>query len=439
MKNTGKLVLTGTILAAAAGVGYESIKHPEIVEVVKDKVDTIGCRINSRISEKVLPITDAMFPPPKTVMGAGCSRQIPAILEELGVKKAMIVTGPTVVGLHVSPIALAMGKAGIQSVIFDQVEANPSVNTVEAIREQYVQSGCDGFLAIGGGSPMDAAKAAAARVAKPRTPIGKMAGLMKVMHPVAPIICVPTTSGTGSEVSMGAVISDHDEHHKYAIMDPFLVPKYAVLDPLLTVSMPPFVTATTGVDALTHAVESYVTWAYNNNTSNRNAEEAVVKIFRNLERAYKNPNDIEAREQMLIASYKAGLAFNRTGVGYVHAIAHAMGGIYNTAHGLANSVILPIVLEDYGEDVHPQLAHLAEITGVKTSGTDAEKANAFIRAIREMNRRMGLPTGFDFIEQKDFPQIIEWALAEGNGTYPVPVIYNAARMRHVLNRIVLEA
>ena len=140
-------------------------------------------------------------------------------------------------------------------------------------------------LAIGGGSPMDAAKAAAARVAKPHTPVGKMAGMFKVATKVAPIICVPTTSGTGSEVTMGAVISDHEEHHKYAIMDPFLVPKYAVLDPLLTVSMPPFVTATTGIDALTHAVESYVTWAYNNNASNRNAEEAVCKIFKYILRA----------------------------------------------------------------------------------------------------------------------------------------------------------
>ena len=310
------------------------------------------------------------------------------------------------------------------------------MKTVEAIRAQYLENGCDGFLAIGGGSPMDAAKAAAARVAKPNTPIGKMAGLMKVMIKVAPIVAVPTTSGTGSEVTMGAVISDHDERHKYAIMDPNLVPKYAVLDPKLTVSMPKFVTATTGIDALTHAVESYVTWAYNNNASNRNAEEAVVKIFRNLKRAYEDGNDLEAREAMLIASYKAGLAFNHTGVGYVHAIAHAMGGIYNTAHGLANAVIMPIVLEDYGTAVHPQLAH---ITGVKTTGSDAEKANAFIAAIRQMNREMGLPTGFDFIEQKDFPQIIKWALAEGNGTYPVPVIYNEARMRHVLNRIVLEA
>ena len=437
MKKTYKALLCGAAAVAAVGIAYAMDER--FFEKAKDKLTVFKCRANSKIMEQALPLTDAMFPGPKVVSGADSAKKIPEVLKELNVNKVMIVTGPTVGRTIVPPIAENLERYGIGYTIYDQVEANPSVKTVEAIRAQYLENGCDGFLAIGGGSPMDAAKAAAARVAKPNTPIGKMAGLMKVMIKVAPIVAVPTTSGTGSEVTMGAVISDHDERHKYAIMDPNLVPKYAVLDPKLTVSMPKFVTATTGIDALTHAVESYVTWAYNNNASNRNAEEAVVKIFRNLKRAYEDGNDLEAREAMLIASYKAGLAFNHTGVGYVHAIAHAMGGIYNTAHGLANAVIMPIVLEDYGTAVHPQLAHLAEITGVKTTGSDAEKANAFIAAIRQMNREMGLPTGFDFIEQKDFPQIIKWALAEGNGIYPVPVIYNEARMRHVLNRIVLEA
>lgn len=437
MKKTYKALLCGAAAVAAVGIAYAMDER--FFEKAKDKLTVFKCRANSKIMEQALPLTDAMFPGPKVVSGADSAKKIPEVLKELNVNKVMIVTGPTVGRTIVPPIAENLERHGIGYTIYDQVEANPSVKTVEAIRAQYLENGCDGFLAIGGGSPMDAAKAAAARVAKPNTPIGKMAGLMKVMIKVAPIVAVPTTSGTGSEVTMGAVISDHDERHKYAIMDPNLVPKYAVLDPKLTVSMPKFVTATTGIDALTHAVESYVTWAYNNNASNRNAEEAVVKIFRNLKRAYEDGNDLEAREAMLIASYKAGLAFNHTGVGYVHAIAHAMGGIYNTAHGLANAVIMPIVLEDYGTAVHPQLAHLAEITGVKTTGSDAEKANAFIAAIRQMNREMGLPTGFDFIEQKDFPQIIKWALAEGNGIYPVPVIYNEARMRHVLNRIVLEA
>ena len=382
------------------------------------------------VGEKFMP-----WRKPELVTGAGSIREIPRLLAEAGVKKVLLVTGPNIVKPIGKRIMAILEAAGVSYAVFSEVEAHPSVPTAERNYERYRDTGCAGFLAIGGGSPMDAAKAAAARVAKPNTPIGKMAGLMKVMIKVAPIVAVPTTSGTGSEVTMGAVISDHDERHKYAIMDPNLVPKYAVLDPKLTVSMPKFVTATTGIDALTHAVESYVTWAYNNNASNRNAEEAVVKIFRNLKRAYEDGNDLEAREAMLIASYKAGLAFNHTGVGYVHAIAHAMGGIYNTAHGLANAVIMPIVLEDYGTAVHPQLAHLAEITGVKTTGSDAEKANAFIAAIRQMNREMGLPTGFDFIEQKDIPQIISWAMKEANPLYPTPVYWTEPDFRKQLQTI----
>lgn len=385
---------------------------------------------------KALPI---LTREPKVISGKGCAERLPEILRELGVKRVLIVSGATVGRTVVPGIKTNLEANGIFAAHFSEVEANPSVETVEKIRALYLAEQCDGFIGIGGGSPMDAAKAAAARVAKPHTPIDKMAGLLHVLAKVPPIVCVPTTAGTGSEATMGAVVSNHAEHHKYAIMDFSITPLYAVLDPELTVGMPPFVTATTGIDALTHAIEAYVTWNYNTNESNRNAEDAVVKIFRYLERAYADGNDIEAREQMLMASYQAGLAFNRTAVGYVHAIAHAVGGIYGTAHGLANSVILPIVLEDYGEVIYPQLAHLAEITGVKDSGSESEKAKAFIAAIRAMNKRMGLPTGFDFIEEKDFDEIIKRAMAEALVIYSVPVIYDKERCRHVLNRIVSEA
>lgn len=385
---------------------------------------------------KALPI---LTREPKVISGKGSAERIPEILRKLNVKRVLIVSGATVGRTVVPAIKASLEANGIYAAHFSEVEANPSVETVEKIRALYLAEKCDGFIGIGGGSPMDAAKAAAARVAKPHTPIDKMAGLLHVLAKVPPIVCVPTTAGTGSEATMGAVVSNHAEHHKYAIMDFSITPLYAVLDPELTVGMPPFVTATTGIDALTHAIEAYVTWNYNTNESNRNAEDAVVKIFRYLERAYADGSDIEAREQMLMASYQAGLAFNRAAVGYVHAIAHAVGGIYGTAHGLANSVILPIVLEDYGEAVYPQLAHLAEITGVKDSGSESEKAKAFIAAIRAMNKRMGLPTGFDFIEEKDFDEIIKRAMAEALVIYSVPVIYSKERCRHVLNRIVTEA
>ena len=286
---------------------------------------------------------------------------------------------------------------------------------------------------------MDAAKAAAARVVRPNASLDQMAGLLRVGRTIPPFIAVPTTAGTGSETTIAAVITDSETHHKYALMDLHLVPKYAILDPDLTCGLPPKITSSTGMDALTHAVEAYLCWTYNTEESIRLAEEAVCEIFQYLERAYRDGNDREARTQMLLASYKAGFAFTRAGVGNVHAIAHTLGGLYNTPHGLANAVVLPIVLEDYGAAAEKKLAHLAELTGVCFGGSDAEKAKAFIDEIRAMNRRMGIPTGFDYIREEDIPQMVEWALAEANPVYPVPVVYDKKRCETVIRRIIAEA
>ncbi len=376
---------------------------------------------------------------PIPVSGEGAVRKIPELLKKEKVGKVMVVTGPTV-GKKLAPrILTELDRAGIAYTHFSEVEANPSVNTVNRIQKLYLDTGCQGFIAIGGGSPMDAAKAAAARVVRPHTAVGSMAGLLKVGKKIPPYIAVPTTAGTGSETTIAAVITDSDTHHKYALMDLHLIPKYAVLDPEMTRELPQKITSTTGMDALTHAVEAYVCWTYNTQESIRLAEEAVCEIFRYLERAYNDGNDMEARTQMLIAAYKAGFAFTRAGVGNVHAIAHTLGGLYNTPHGLANAVILPIVLEDYGAAVEEKLAHLAELTGLRFTGTDAEKAKAFINEIRAMNRRMNIPTGFDFIKEEDIPQMVEWALHEANPVYPVPVVYDKKRCEKVIRRIIAEA
>ena len=301
---------------------------------------------------------------PITVEGEGALSKAPELFKKNHVKKVMIVTGRTV-GKTIAPIAkAALDKAGIAYEHYSEVSANPTVTVVNEIQKKYLETGCEGFLAIGGGSPMDAAKGAAARVVHPNTPVNKMAGLLKVMHKIPTFVAVPTTAGTGSETTIAAVITDPETHHKYAIMDLCLVPKYAILDPELTRDLPQKTTSTTGMDALTHAVEAYVCWTYNTKESIRLAEEATVAIFKYLERAYNDGNDMEARQQMLTAAFKAGFAFTRAGVGNVHAIAHTLGGLYNTPHGLANAVILPIVLEDYGEAVYAKLAHLAELTGV---------------------------------------------------------------------------
>ena len=379
------------------------------------------------------------WPRPEVVSGPGSIDKIPELLNKENVKNVMIVTGPSI-GKKLAPKILdSLDKAGIRYVLFAEVEANPTVDTVNKIQKLYLDNGCEGFIALGGGSPMDAAKGAAARVVRPEAEVGQLAGLRKVRKKIPPFVAVPTTAGTGSETTIAAIITDSDTHHKYAVMDLNLVPRYAVLDPELTRELPPKVTAMTGMDALTHAVEAYTNVSYNTGETIRAAEEAVVEIFRYLERAYRDGNDMEARSMMLLASFKAGFAFTHACVGNVHAIAHTLGGLYNTPHGLANAVILPIVLEDYGDVVYEKLAHLAELTGVKDSGSTEEKAKAFIAEIRAMNQRMEIPTGFDFIKEEDIPQMITWALAECNPFYPVPVIYDREHCEKVIRRIISEA
>ena len=367
--------------------------------------------------------------------GPGSLSEVPALLRGEGVNRVLIVTGPSI-GRTLAPLLTAqLDSAGIQYRVFDRVEANPSVCTVEEILRQYLSAGCQGFIALGGGSPMDAAKAAAARAARPDKTLDKMAGLFKVGRALPPFIAIPTTAGTGSETTIAAVITDGETHRKFTVMDLRLIPKYAVLDSSLTVGLPANVTAATGMDALTHAVEAYICRTYNTSESLADAEDAVRLIFENLEKACRDGSDLSARSAMMTAAYKAGFAFTRAGVGNVHAIAHTLGGIYNTPHGLANAVILPIVLEDYGSAVYGKLARLALIAGVSGGVSDEDKARAFIAEIRAMNRRIGIPDHFDFINDWDVPRMVSWALAEANPFYPVPVIYDETRCAAVIKRI----
>jgi len=249
-----------------------------------------------------------------------------------------------------------------------------------------------------------------------------MRGLLKVRKKLPPFFAIPTTAGTGSEATIAAVISDTDTHEKYQVNDLVLIPHYAVLDPLLTVGLPKNITATTGMDALTHAVEAYIG---NSNTreTKQLAKKAVRLIFDNIETAYSDGNNLPARENMLKASYYAGVAFTRAYVGYVHAIAHALGGFYGIPHGLANAVVLPYVLEYYGSSVHKRLAELADLVGVGLStDTDGQKATKFINVIKNLNRAMNIPEKIAGVEGKDIPLMAERAWKEANPFYPVPRI-----------------
>ncbi len=370
---------------------------------------------------------------PTLFEGEGAIHKLPKFIKDKGINKVLIVTDKGLMGLHLpDPLFEDLKKEKIEYVVFDDVRPNPTIPNIEDARKVYLDNNCEGIIAFGGGSPMDCAKAAGARIVKPRQSVRAMRGYLKVHKKLPPFFAVPTTAGTGSEVTLAAVVTDPETHEKNAIADMSLRPKYAVLDPSLTVGLPPFVTATTGMDALTHAVESYIGKS-NVKSTIRYAEEAVKLIHPNLEKVYKNGGDILARENMLKASYLAGAAFTRGFVGYVHAIAHNLGGLYNTPHGLANAVILPYVLEWYGSSVYKPLSRLADLIGISKEGmTIEDKAKAYIKEIRRMNKALGIPLKFDFIKEEDMDTLVKRALKEGNPGYPVPKIMNKSECENLI-------
>ena len=361
--------------------------------------------------------------PPQLLKGAGSVKELPKLVKEQGLDNVLVVTDKGLMGLHLlDGLFEGLEKEGIKYSIYDEVQPNPTIYNVEDALKIYKENNCQGFIAFGGGSPMDCAKVTAARVVRPNKTASDMRGLLKVMKKLPPFFAVPTTAGTGSETTIAAVISNPDTHEKNAINDPVLRPKFAVLDPELTVGLPPHITSTTGMDALTHAVEAYIGGSNTKQTA-EDARIATKLIFENIEKAYTDGKNIEARENMLVASYHAGLAFTRAYVGYVHAIAHNLGGMYGIPHGLANAVILPYVLDFFGETAYKRLAELADIAGVSGPAQgDRDKAKRFIAAIRELNAKMGIPDKFEQIKLDDIPLIAERALMEGNPLYPVPKI-----------------
>lgn len=377
------------------------------------------CRVYQKTFKMVMPVFN--WDEPELLKGPGAIKDLPALVKSKGVSNVLVVTDKGLMGLNLlDSLFENLEKQNIKYTVYDGVQPNPSIENIEEGRRIYLKNNCEGIIAFGGGSPMDCAKVVGARIANPNKSVSQMRGLLKVVKKIPPFFAVPTTAGTGSETTLAAVVSNMQTHEKYAINDPQLRPKYAVLDPELTTGLPKKITSTTGMDALTHAIEAYIGQSGVKST-NDYAEKATKLIFDNLEKAYEDGKDIEARENMLVASFYAGMAFTRAYVGYVHAIAHNLGGLYGTPHGLANAVILPHVLEYYGESAYAKLAKLADIVGIDGSN-DKEKAEKFIEEVKRMNKAMDIPEHFDFIKDEDIPTIVERALKEGNPLYPVPKI-----------------
>ena len=332
------------------------------------------------------------------------------------------------------PLQDALAEAYIGVSLFADTVANPTVANVEAARERYLADGCQAIIAFGGGSSMDCAKACGARIARPGRQLDQMEGLLHVMRRLPLLIAVPTTAGTGSETTLAAVITDEKTHHKYPINDFSLIPHYAVLEPDVTLNLPPQLTATTGMDALTHAVEAYIGRSTTKGTRAA-AIEAVRLIAENLPEAYYNGHNREARANMLRAAYLAGTAFTKSYVGYVHAVAHSLGGRYGIAHGLANSVLLPIVLKAYGSAAWKKLAELARAAGLTQSTNDEEAAKEFIDYIDAMNAAMGIPETLPGIRTEDIPHLARYADHEANPLYPVPVLWGPDQLEEMYRKV----
>ena len=369
---------------------------------------------------------------PQLLEGPGAIRRLPQLIQKQGCHNVLISTGSYLLSHGaLDPLFQALGAEGVDYVLHAGIPANPSDEDVERGVRLYHENNCDSLLAFGGGSPMDACKAVAARITRPHKSVNELQGLLKVVKKTPPIFAVPTTAGTGSETTIAAVITEAKTHHKASINDPHLIPSFAVLDPELTLSLPPQTTAETGLDALCHAVEAYTNNTYNTRLEKEMAEKAVRLIHENLYTVYCHGDNIEARQNMQLAAFYAGRAFTRGCVGYVHAIGHTLGGLYGLPHGRAMGILLPHVMRLYGTAVHERLARLAEVCGM-TGADDAEKANRFLAWIEQLKADMQIPRYIDPIRPQDEAQIIAWAMKEANPLYPTPITWRQAEFKKAL-------
>ena len=384
------------------------------------------CRTFQTVFKIALPFLP--YRKPKIV---GSVKALPEILKKRRCENVLIITDTGIRKLGLTQrLEKVLAKNEIPYTIYDRTVANPTTENVAEAVELYRANDCRAIIGFGGGSSMDCAKATGARIAKPHQSLAKMKGILKVHKRLPLLIAIPTTAGTGSETTLAAVITDAETRYKYAINDFPLIPRYAVLDPKVTLSLPPAITASTGMDALTHAVEAFI----GNSTTygtRKDALLAVKLIFENLDTVYNDGSNLDARRNMLHASFYAGCAFTKSYVGYVHAVAHSLGGQYNVPHGYANAVILPMVLEAYGSAVYKKLDKLAVEAGIADPEDSYEEgAKKFIQAIKDMKLRFHIGNTIPEIREEDIPKLAHYADKEANPLYPVPVLMNARELEN---------
>ncbi len=379
----------------------------------------------------------------KAVSKKGAVYYIPALLRKQGITgNVLVITGPHIVKTALfQRITSVFKEKGISCVIFSGTGAETETGGIEKARKLYIAKKCNAIIAIGGGSVIDCAKAAAAGVARPGKRITRLAGYQKVRRKIPVIVAVPTTAGTGAEVTACAVIKDTVTNNKKIIADTSIVPGFAVLDPVMTGSLPSYMAAYSGMDALTHATEAYIN-KYSSKSAKKDAETAARLITANITKVYYGTGGSIPRKKMLEASYLAGRAFVRNAVGYVHAIAHAIGGSYNIAHGMAVAVVLPYVLAWYGNCINKKLARLSDICGIAGKDLpDKKKAEAYINYIKILGNQFGIYRNFykilknKNIDKKDIKNMAKCAIIESNPHYPVPKIMSLKECEYLIYRI----
>lgn len=394
-------------------------------------IKKIYCRIYQFIFRILLP-----FLPYREPKILNSINEISSLLKSKNIKSVLLVTDNGIRSMGLTKgLEENIINSGLNLVVYDKTNPNPTVNNVEEARGLYLQNNCESIIAFGGGSSMDCAKAVGARIAYPKKSMQKLKGLLKVLKKIPLLIAIPTTAGTGSEVTLTAVITDSETKHKYTINSFTLIPSYAVLDPEVTYTLPPSLTATTGMDALTHAVEAFIGRSTTKQTR-KMALEATKLIIENIKVAYSNGKDKKARANMLKAAYYAGIAFSKSYVGYIHAVAHSLGGQYNIPHGLANAVIMPIVLNIYGKSCYKKLYKLALYSGICDSDDSyKEGAMKFIETIKQLNKEMAIPEKINGVLKEDIKAMAIHADKEANPLYPVPKLINAKNLEKIYEEI----
>lgn len=384
---------------------------------------------------KLLPI-----PQPTLLVGPGSSARLGQAVAGFGHRKILIVTDSMIAKLGLlKQLTDALTEHQADYVVFDEITPDAPIPLIERGMNFFRQHDCDAIVAVGGGSSMDASKSIAIAVNNPTRSLRQLAGYFKGMRSPVPIYAIPTTAGTGSEVTVAAVIADPERKSKLVIVDTRVVPKMAALDPSLMTGLPPAITAATGIDALTHAIEAYIgQWA--TPYTDGMALSAVGLIFENLRTAYTDGGNLEAREKMSLASTYAGIAFTRANVGYVHAIAHQFGGRYHTPHGLANAIMLPHVLKFSAPAVTKRLAELAVRARLGDAKEDDQVlAKKFLAAVDQLNRDLNIPTFLAALKEKDIPALARAALHEAHTGYPVPRYMTQAQCEAMIRKVLPPA